>query len=148
MGRIFRFEEDRQKMKVVGMPERFWVVTSPTPNSEMGDICFSCDYRQFALQVRGGLDENAIVGIYANEQDAKATATKLIAAFGEQSDVDTVTHPSPFSDWFASQDGRSILICDKASDGRIKVEPPPAWGNAWAWNIDEAGTGIVMRRVQ
>ena len=147
---IFRFEKDRQDIKVVGMPERFWVVTTPTPNSEMADVCFACDFLQFALQVRGGLNENAIVGIFADEELATATATKLLAAFGEQSDADadSVTHPSPWPDWFASQDGRSILICDRTSDERVTVEPPASWGNAWAWNVNEAGTGIVMRRVQ
>lgn len=65
-------------MKVVGMPETFWVVVRPTPNSELGDICFACDFRRFALQVRGGLDVDAIVGIYADQEVATATATKLL----------------------------------------------------------------------
>jgi len=59
---------------------------------------------------------------------------------------DTVIHSSPWPEWFAGQDGRSVLICDKTSDKRITVEPPAAWGNAWAWNVTEDGTGIVMRR--
>lgn len=136
-------------MKIVGMPEKFWVVTTPTANSELGDICFACDFRQFALQIRGGLEIGRVVGIYAIEDDAKATATKLLAAFDEQADADSVTHPSPWPDWFATQhDHRSILICDKSSDEKIKVEPPVAWGNSWAWNINTQGTGIVMRRLR
>jgi len=52
MGRILRFEIDRQDIRVVGMPERFWVVTTPTANSELGDICFGFDFVAFVLQVR------------------------------------------------------------------------------------------------
>ena len=42
-----------------------------------------------------------------------------------QEDQDAVTHSSPWPEWFASQhDNRSVWICDKASDQKIKVEPP------------------------
>ena len=147
---IFRFQkqaEGDQGMKVVGMPKTFWVVVRPTPNSEIGDFCFECDFRQFALQVRGGLDVDNVVGIYADQEVATATATKLIEAVGNQSDTDTVTHPSPWPEWFATQhDHRSVLLCDNASEEKIKVEPPASWGNAWAWNVTKDGTGIVMRR--
>jgi len=101
-----------------------------------------------AYQVRGGLDAGAIVGIYADEQDAKATATTLLAVVSEQPAPDSVTHSSPWLDWFAGQDGRSVLICDRTSDERVTVEPPASWGNAWAWNTNDNGTGIVLRRVQ
>jgi len=149
MGRILRFEKDRQEMQVVGMPEKFWVVTTPTPNSELGDICFDSDFRQFALQVRGGLDVDDIVGIYADEQAAKATATKLITVVSEQPAPDSVTHSSPWLDWYATQENsRSVWICNRVSEEKIQVEPPADWGNAWAWNINEFGTGIVLRRVQ
>jgi hypothetical protein len=67
----------------------------------------------------------------------------------ESIETDTVIHPSPRPDWYATQeDHRSVWICKKASDEKIKVEPPACWGNAWAWNISEQGTGIVMRRVK
>ena len=55
MGRIFRFGKG-VAMKVVGMPERFWIVTTPTATSELGDCCFECNFKTYALQVRGGLD--------------------------------------------------------------------------------------------
>ena len=70
-------------MKLQGVPVWFWVVTVPTPHSIIGDICFRCDFRRSALQVRGGLDENAIVGIFADEAIAKAEAATLLAVFGE-----------------------------------------------------------------
>jgi len=61
---------------------------------------------------------------------------------------DTVTHPSPYADWFATQEDRSVLLCDKASDEKIKVEPPASWGDNWAWNVTEDGTSIVMRTLR
>ena len=151
---IFRIQQDDsrqddQGMVIVGMPETFWVVTRPTPNSELGDICFESDFKRFALQVRGGLKVENILGIYADQEVANATATKLLAAVGEQSDPDSVIHRSPFSDWYATQhDNHSVWICDKISNEKIQVEPPADWGSAWAWNIDESGAGIVMRRVK
>ncbi len=82
MGRLFRFgpPAEEQDMDIVGMPATFWVVTTPTANSELGDCCFECDFRKFALQVRGGLDVEEIVGIYADEQVATATLMKVLKA--------------------------------------------------------------------
>jgi hypothetical protein len=65
-------------MKIHGLPETFWVVTKPNRASELGDICFACTYKQLILQARGGLHEDDIVGIYANEADAKEMAGKLL----------------------------------------------------------------------
>ena len=67
-------------MKIQGLPDHFWVVTTPTPVSDLGDICFQCDFAQFALQVRGGLNENEIVGIYADQQAAAQEAEHLLQA--------------------------------------------------------------------
>ena len=107
--------------------ERFW---------------FDWDFKRFALQIRGGLDVENIVGIYADEQAAKNTAMELLAAGN-----DSVIHQSPWPDWFATQESRrSVSICDKASDERIEVQPPASWGKKWAWNISEDGTGVTMRK--
>jgi hypothetical protein len=70
-------------MKLQGIPEWFWVVTVPTLYSSIGDICFRCDFRQFALQVRGGLDENTIFGVYADEAPAQAEAKRLLSLIVE-----------------------------------------------------------------
>ena len=70
-------------MRVVGLPEHFWVVTIPTTQSEIGDVCFQCDFAQFALQIRGGLNEKEIVGIYADQDAAVAVAEALLQARGE-----------------------------------------------------------------
>lgn len=149
MGRIY-FSRARENhiMKIQGMPETFWVVISPTDNSDLGDICFKVDFRTFALQVRGGLDIEEIIGIYADDEDAKDTAMKLLAARNVE-EPDSVAHPSPWPEWFASQDdNRSVWICDKTTEEKILVEPSADWGRSWAWNISEDGTGIVMRRVK
>lgn len=69
-------------IKVFKMPDRFWVVVQPTTVSELGDICFECDFRSYALQVRGGLDEETIVGIYADEQEARQVAEGLLRELG------------------------------------------------------------------
>ena len=55
----------------------------PTLYSSIGDICLRCDFRQFALQVRGGLDENTIIDIYADEALAQAEAKRLLALIVE-----------------------------------------------------------------
>ena len=68
-------------MKSVGIPEWFWVVTVPTPYSSIGDICFRCDLRQFAQQIRGGLDEQTIVAVHADEAAARAEARRLLSMF-------------------------------------------------------------------
>ena len=70
-------------MKLQGIPEWFYVVTVPTLYSSIGDICFRCDFRQFALQVRGGLDENTIFGVYADEAIAQADAKRLLSLIVE-----------------------------------------------------------------
>lgn len=88
MGRLFHFgpqfnsrygdgQEDRT-MKIVGMPERFWVVCTPKAGYEIGDFCFECDFGQFALQVRGGLEVESIVGIFSDRQAATNMAVKLL----------------------------------------------------------------------
>jgi hypothetical protein len=65
-------------MKSHGIPEWFWIVTVPTPCSTIGDICFRCDLRQFAKQIRGGLDEKTIVAVYADETAARTEAQRLL----------------------------------------------------------------------
>jgi len=73
-------------MKLQGIPEWFWIVTVPTPFSSIGDICFRCDLRQFAQQIRGGLDENTVVGAYGDEAEARAEAQRLFALISGETD--------------------------------------------------------------
>ena len=53
---------ERNDMKIHGMPEKFWVVTTPSPVSELADVCFPCTFERLLLQGRGGLHEDEIVG--------------------------------------------------------------------------------------
>ncbi len=60
--------------------KRFWIVTRPTPLSELGDICFECTFESLARQIRGGLQEEAIVGMYLEERYARRVAERLLEA--------------------------------------------------------------------
>lgn len=56
----------------------FWVVTKPTKNSELGDICFHCTPQEFARQIKGGLQEDEIHSVYDNRSSAEEKAKWLI----------------------------------------------------------------------
>lgn len=137
-------------MKTHGLPETLWFVTSPTPVSELGDICFECDFARFALQIRGGMDEQRIVGIFADEVEAKELAEKLLRAIQQPTEEpDVRIHKSPWPEWLATQESLTgVHICSKATGEKVLVEPPKEWGRNWAWNITEDGTGIVIRRTK
>ena len=137
-------------MRVVGLPETLWFVVSPTPASELGDICFECDFERFALQIRGGLDERKIVGIFADEGEAKELAEKLLAAIQQPSeDADTRIHKSPWPEWYATQESiTGVCIINRATGEKVVVEPPREWGHHWAWNLTEDGSGIVIQRTK
>ena len=68
-------------MEINGMPERFWVVTKPAPGSELVDVCFACTFERLLLQGRGGLQEDEIVGIFADEDEAKDEAMLLLGKY-------------------------------------------------------------------
>lgn len=58
----------------------FWIVEAPQKNSTLEDIMFECkDLAYFANQIRGGLKESDIKGIFKDEAKAKALATKLLS---------------------------------------------------------------------
>jgi hypothetical protein len=65
-------------MRIHGVSNTFWVVTRPNRISELGDICFACTFKQLMNQSRGGLHEQDIVGVYADEAEAKRMALKLL----------------------------------------------------------------------
>jgi len=139
-----------ESMKIHGLPETFWVVVSPSPVSDLGDVCFECDFHRFALQVWGGLDEDKIVGIFADEAEAKELAEKLLRAIHRPTEEpDIRIHKSPWPDWFATQESLAgVCIVSKATGEKVMVEPPREWGHNWAWNIAEDGSGIVIRRTK
>ncbi|MGA2254630.1 MAG: hypothetical protein ABSG53_08220 [Thermoguttaceae bacterium] len=64
-----------------------------------------------------------------------------------ESDEDALIHPSPWPDWFATQDSLTgVFLCNNATGENVKIEPPREWGRNWAWNITEDGSGIIMKR--
>ena len=65
-------------MEIQGMPERFWVVTKPSPASELDDICFASTFTELMSRARGWLSEDEIVGVYADEDEAKGEALLLL----------------------------------------------------------------------
>ena len=90
-------------MKLHGLPEKFWVVLSPSLTSTLGDIRFECDFKQFALQIRGGLDENEIVGVFADERLATDLAERLLRTIHPAvEEPDTRIHKSPWPNWYAT----------------------------------------------
>ncbi len=135
-------------MKTHGLPEKFWVVLSPSLTSTLGDIRFECDFKQYGLQIRGGLDEKEIVAVFADEKLATELAESLLRAIHQAVDEPVVRiDKSPWPNWIATQGSlASVAICNRESDEEIQVEPPREWGRNWAWNITEDGSGIVMRR--
>jgi len=68
-------------LKVTGLPETFWVVTHPSEVSTVCDICFTCTHEGLMRQALGGLKEDEIVGIYADEGEARKAAAELLGGF-------------------------------------------------------------------
>ena len=72
--------EDRlTEMKNYDEVGEFWVVTTPTKDSELGDICFKADIKRIILQAKGGLESSEIKGIFKGQATAKNYAKKLLA---------------------------------------------------------------------
>ncbi len=72
--------EEAQQPEMVDEVGSFWVVTRPNEGSTMEDIVFESNVLHFANQVRGGLYEEEVIGIYKEESKAVKTADQLIAA--------------------------------------------------------------------
>ena len=60
------------KIKYVGVPKLFIVVTYPTDVSVLRDIYQLITFEDFGLQYKGGLHVNDIYGIYAPEYEKQA----------------------------------------------------------------------------
>ena len=135
-------------MLVKGLPDKFWLVVSPSPVSTLGDICFECNLQQFAVQIRGGLNEQNIVAAFAEQGPAVELAERLLRAADEpRKPIGVRIHKSPWPEWFATQESLDgVMIRNKATSERVLVEPPKEWGSKWAWNFAEDGSGVVIRQ--
>jgi hypothetical protein len=56
----------------------FWVVTTPTDVSTLGDILFEADVPKMMLQSLGGLREEQIVGFYRSREHAEYVARQAL----------------------------------------------------------------------
>lgn len=57
----------------------FWVVEKPSTSATLDDICFECENVAYLInQVRGGLSEKDIKGVFFKEAKAKKLAEKLL----------------------------------------------------------------------
>ncbi|MGO9110617.1 MAG: hypothetical protein ACLP9L_15455 [Thermoguttaceae bacterium] len=60
---------------------------------------------------------------------------------------DRIIHKSPFPNWYATQEAScGVWLCDRASDRKVKAEPPAKWEGHWTRNVTEDGMGIYFRR--
>jgi hypothetical protein len=58
----------------------FWIVEKPSTSATLDDICFECENIAYLInQVRGGLSEKDIKGVFFKEAKAKKLAEKLLA---------------------------------------------------------------------
>ena len=61
---------------------KFFVVEKPkTKDNNVDDIVFESTVTYFANQVRGGLNEKDVLGIYKQKSDARRAATEAIKAY-------------------------------------------------------------------
>ena len=65
-------------MNANAMPDSFYVVTFPTPNSVLEDICFKTTLKGLQLQFKGGLDHADVYGIYFTQKKAEIVANGLL----------------------------------------------------------------------
>ena len=77
---VKEFEEAIVKKATINGDEigTFWVITKPTPESELTDILMETDISNMMLQSKGGLMDEGIIGVYKNGQKAKMIAQQLI----------------------------------------------------------------------
>ena len=60
--------------------EMFWVVTDPTPESTMGDICFEASVEQLGLQFAGGLSAEQHPTLFTEKAEAEIEAYGRLVA--------------------------------------------------------------------
>lgn len=64
-----------------GPNDKFWVVTDPTPESEIGDILFQASLHDLELQFKGGLTSAQHPTLYTERVEAESEAqARMVAA--------------------------------------------------------------------
>ena len=59
--------------------DAIWIVTRPTQVSTLADLVFQTSVPLLEKQFRGGLSPDDIMGVYLNEQEARAVGASLLA---------------------------------------------------------------------
>jgi hypothetical protein len=73
---------DEAETNVVDEIGKFFVVEKPKSKGDtIEDLVFESTVTYFANQVRGGLDEKSVLGIYKQKSDARRAATEAIKAY-------------------------------------------------------------------
>jgi hypothetical protein len=73
---------DEAETNMVDEIGKFFVVEKPkSKNDKVEDIMFESTVTYFANQVRGGLDEKTVLGIYKDKMSAKNRASEAIKEF-------------------------------------------------------------------
>ena len=63
-----------------GPDDKFWVVTDPKDNSELGDIVFQASLRDLDLQFKGGLQIEENPTLFTDEKEARYEAYGRLTA--------------------------------------------------------------------
>ena len=63
-----------------GPKDAFWMVTNPTPTSELADICFETSLENLALQLKGGLSMDADPTMFTDRTEAELEARCRLVA--------------------------------------------------------------------
>ena len=73
---------DEVETSMVDEIGKFFVVEKPKSKGDtIEDLVFESTVTYFANQVRGGLDEKSVLGIYKQKSDARRAATEAIKAY-------------------------------------------------------------------
>ena len=63
---------------------KFFIVEKPDKNSGIDDVVYESTLADFALQVKGGLKTEDILGVYKQKSDARRAGTEALKAFQDQ----------------------------------------------------------------
>lgn len=89
------YPKKTQRITMVNSVGKFWVVTSPTNVSTLGDILFQADVPYMMNQARGGLKESEILGIYEHKIEAERVAKKLLQLNLDKEIIDAMVDEYP-----------------------------------------------------
>lgn len=71
-------EENHQPVDEIG---KFFIVKKPTKYSEMDDVVWEVTLPEFALQFKGGLKLEDILGFYKQKSDARRAGTEALKMY-------------------------------------------------------------------